>query len=275
MPPPLPVESDAESAAEDIPPTKAEATTKEEPEDSKMKDEEDEEEVVEDENDEEEEDEDEEDPETFVVEAILDHRSDFEDGQMRYYVKWMGYPKKADCTWETEENLEGAREILEGYWKTLAGKPVADQKPSKKRVRQSTGAEKKPDISKRPKTSKGSRKCNGVLEQDTTPTPLPGYTEEGEDDWKPPPANKDAWDSKVQCVDTVIRENSDGELWGYLIWNEKNADGRFYRTKANLPTIYRAAPQRMLHFYEKHLVFSTNARDPAADEADGKDEKDV
>ena len=93
--------------------------------------------------------------------------------------------------------------------------------------------------------SKDSGKSYDTLEQDTTPTPLPGYTEEGEDDWKPPPANKDAWDSKVQCVDTVIRENSDGELWGYLIWNEKNADGRFYRTKANLPTIYRAAPQRV------------------------------
>jgi hypothetical protein len=93
--------------------------------------------------------------------------------------------------------------------------------------------------------SKNGKKSNGALEQDITPTPLPGYTEEGEDDWRPPPANKDAWDSKVQCVDTVTRENSDGELWGYLIWNEKNADGRFYRTKANLPTIYRAAPQRV------------------------------
>jgi len=58
------------------------------------------------------------------VEAIKDHRSDFEDvrdiritgdpnanlailqGQMRYDVKWKGYEKKADRTWETEENLQ-------------------------------------------------------------------------------------------------------------------------------------------------------------------------
>ena len=52
---------------EDIPPTKAEATTKEEPEDSKMKDEDNEIEEVEDEDNEEEEDEDEEDPETYVA----------------------------------------------------------------------------------------------------------------------------------------------------------------------------------------------------------------
>ena len=139
----------------------------------------------------------------------------------------------------------GAREILEGYWKSIGGKPIADQKPSKKRGRQATSEKYKPDTSKRPKMSKNGRKSNGALEQDTTRNPLPGYTEEGEDEWRPPPANKDAWDSKVQCVDTVTRENSDGELWGYLIWNEKNADGRFYRTKANLPTIYRAAPQRV------------------------------
>ena len=27
-------------------------------------------------------------------------------GQMRYHVKWKGYEKKTDRTWETEENLE-------------------------------------------------------------------------------------------------------------------------------------------------------------------------
>lgn len=134
--------------------------------------------------------------------------------------------------------------MLEAYWESVGGKPVAGQKRTKKRGRQSSSSA-KPETAKKPKTGKKGRQSNGALEQDTTPTPLAGYTEEGEDDWKPPPANKDAWDDKVQCVDTVVRENADGELWGYLIWNEKNADGRFYRTKANLPTIYRAAPQRV------------------------------
>ena len=134
--------------------------------------------------------------------------------------------------------------MLEAYWEKIGGKPVAGQKRTKKRGRQSSSSA-KPETAKKPKTGKKGRKSNGALEQDTTPPPLAGYTEEGEDGWKPPPANKDAWDDKVQCVDTVVRENTDGELWGYLIWNEKNADGRFYRTKANLPTIYRAAPQRV------------------------------
>lgn len=144
--------------------------------------------------------------------------------------------------------------VLEAYWKSIGGKPTPGApKSAKKRGRQSTDA-KQTETAKRPKTtSRKGRKSNGAVEQDTSPTPLMGYTDAGDDDWKPPPAKEGAWDPLVQAVDTVVREDKDGELWGYLIWNYKNEDGRFYRSKANLPTIYRACPQRMLHFYEKHL----------------------
>lgn len=255
-----------DSAVEDVPATKADVPeTNDEPADTTMKNGEDQ---VDDDDD------DDEDPETFVVEAIKDHRSDFEDGAMRYYVKWKGYEKKSDRTWETEDNLEGAKEVLEAYWKSIGGKPVPDEPKSvtKKRGRQSTGG-KKPDQAKRPKMSKTSsgkgrgRKSGGVSEpeQDGSPVPLMGYTDEGDDDWKAPPAKDGAWDPLVQAVDTVTRENADGELWGYLIWNAKNEDGRFYRSKAKLPVIYRACPQRMLHFYEKHLVFSSTVPDAGTD----------
>ena len=159
----------------------------------------------------------------------------------------------------------GAKEVLEDYWKGIGGKPIADQPKSstKKRGRQSTG-ENKPDTAKRPKMTKTNRtssgkgkgrKSNGAVdfEQDVSPIPQIGYTDEGDDEWKAPPAKDGAWDPLVQSIDTVTRENSDGELWGYLIWHAKNEDGRFYRSKAKLPVIYRACPQRMLHFYEKHL----------------------
>ena len=102
--------------------------------------------------------------------------------------------------------------------------------------------------------NKGARsKSNGDLKQDINPPPTVGFTEVGDDDWKPPPVKDGSWDPLVQSVDTVVRENSDGELWGYLIWNEQSEAGRYYRSKAKLPTIYKACPQRMLHFYEKHL----------------------
>ena len=92
--------------------------------------------------------------------------------------------------------------------------------------------------------SKG-RKSNGAIEQDIEPGGLIGFTEVGEDNWKPPAAKEGSWDNLVQSIDTVVRENSDGELWGYLIWNEKNHEGRFYRSKAKLPVIYKACPQRV------------------------------
>ena len=91
------------------------------------------------------------------------------------------------------------------------------------------------------------------MKQDVNPPPTVGLTEVGDDDWKPPPVKDGNWDPLVQSVDTVVRENSNGELWGYLIWNEQSAAGRYYRSKAKMPTIYKACPQRMLHFYEKHL----------------------
>ena len=149
-----------------------------------------------------------------------------------------------------------AREILEDYWKSIGGKPTdGAPKSAKKRGRQSSGAAPKQEESaaKRPKNGRKGRKSNGASTQDASPTPMVGYTEAGDDDWKPPAPKEGAWDPLVQAVDTVVREDKDGELWGYLIWNSKNDDGRYYRSKANLPTIYRACPQKMLHFYEKHL----------------------
>ena len=58
---------------------------------------------VKDEGEEEGEDDDEEDEE-FSVERIIKH--DFsETGVVLYQVKWLGYEKKSDLTWEPVENL--------------------------------------------------------------------------------------------------------------------------------------------------------------------------
>lgn len=42
--------------------------------------------------------------ETFEVEKILDIKK--EDGVTKYLVKWLGYDKEADNTWEPSENLD-------------------------------------------------------------------------------------------------------------------------------------------------------------------------
>ena len=79
-----------------------------------------------------------------------------------------------------------------------------------------------------------------------------GYVDQGVDDWKPPAPKKDAWDPLLQKVDTIEQDDS-GDRWVFVCWNDKNPDGRFYRSKVKLATVYKAAPQKMLFFYEQHL----------------------
>ncbi|MFH3635238.1 chromo domain-containing protein, partial [Acinetobacter baumannii] len=57
-----------------------------------------------------------EDAEEFEVEAILDHRYKRRLGKqtLEYLVKWVGYDQ-AESTWEPEEHLGNAQEILGKY----------------------------------------------------------------------------------------------------------------------------------------------------------------
>ncbi|KAI4168484.1 MAG: hypothetical protein LQ343_006371 [Gyalolechia ehrenbergii] len=244
MPPPLPAESDVESVAEPegLTAQKLEAL-------QAAQDDQESNEAAKDPEEDEEDDEDEELTYSFVVEKILKHGNDFVDNpqkEMRYLIKWKGYEHKKDLTWESEENLEGAREILEAYWAKIGGKPEPTHQ-KKKRGRQSTGSQVEPA-----KKQKRGRKSLPVPEPDATPEPPVGYADVNPDTWKPPAPNDNAWDPLVMNVDTIEKDNN-GELWAYLVWNEKNDDGRFNRSKARLSTCRKACPQKMLTFYEKHV----------------------
>ena len=52
----------------------------------------------------EEEDDDDDEPEEFRVEKVLKHAY-AETGDLIYQIKWLGYEKKSDLTWEPTENL--------------------------------------------------------------------------------------------------------------------------------------------------------------------------
>lgn len=104
---------------------------------------------------------------------------------------------------------------------------------------------------KKQRKSVGGRKSKdasalvvGDEENNKTPEPPVGFTEVGADDWKPPKANSGAWDNEVQNVDTIEKDDQ-GELWAYLVWNDTNEDGRFYRSKAKLAVCNKACPQRV------------------------------
>lgn len=55
---------------------------------------------------EEEDEDDDEEGEEYRVEKVLKHAWD--GGEVSYQIKWLGYPKKEDLTWEPLENLSVA-----------------------------------------------------------------------------------------------------------------------------------------------------------------------
>lgn len=70
------------------------------------------------------------------------------------------------------------------------------------------------------------------------------YVEQETDDWKPPRPGDGTWDPILWEVET-IEQDEHGDRWAYLCWNEKNVDGRSYRSKARLATVHKAAPQKI------------------------------
>ncbi|SLM36986.1 Chromo domain/shadow [Lasallia pustulata] len=264
MPPPV-IDSDSDSVAEEIPHHKTEPSeqVQEELEDAvPVK-----EEFTAKENgdngadnvgdDDGEDDENDDDSEVYIVEAILNHDASFEDRQIRYEIKWKGYEKKSERTWEIEENLSGASELLQEYWEKIGGKPTAI-KGTKKRGRQSTGEAITPDTSKKPKIApKTERKNLGTKKsrQSLPDVSLVG-TEAPEEGWKPP---EGSWEDHIQSVETVEKDDDDN-LWAYVIWNHRTSEGKFIRSRHPADkgerSCYEKCPKKMLQFYQRHLVFT-------------------
>lgn len=126
----------------------------------------------------------------------------------------------------------------------IGGKPTKETKPAtKKRGRQSAGAASEGNPSAK-KQKKPGRNSKGASAEEGSTEPPAGFTEVGEDEWEPPKPLDRAWDSAVQSVDTIEKDDH-GELWAYLVWNDKNEDGRFYRSKARLAVCNKTCPQRV------------------------------
>ncbi|PFH55388.1 hypothetical protein XA68_18437 [Ophiocordyceps unilateralis] len=192
----------------------------------------------------EDEDEDDEDlgEDEFIVEAIKKHMVD-EDGSLKFLVKWEGWNKKSDMTWEPEDNLmDSASEILIEYYRQIGGRDSIFEESqvasrSKKRGRASTGTA---TSTKRPRK-------NGLHPADSTP---PASTKK----WSPPAGS---WEDEIESIDACEDEGS-GRLAVYLIWK----NGR--KTKHDTSVIYKKCPQKMLQFYEMHVKIIRDENQAAA-----------
>ncbi|PGH08233.1 chromobox protein 1 [Blastomyces parvus] len=168
----------------------------------------------------------------YVVEKIMGHEF-AKDGTLLLQVKWKGYENPEDQTLEPEDNLvEGAEEVVREYFSLIGGRP---EKPSKKRKSVTASTPTRGTApSKRSKTSRAS-------ESNETPE-----MENNVADWVPKTKN---WDSQVKSVDTIMRDPPTGGLFVYLTWNNDK------KAKVSIQQAYEKCPQKMLVFYEQHLVF--------------------
>jgi len=179
------------------------------------------------------------DEETYAVEKVLNHRiAKKGNGQrgFQFYIKWLHYDKEEDNTWEDEENCQGSVQLIDAYWNERGGRPEitssAQKRGSGRKHNQSTPA------------SEGGTKRRRHSTDDDTPV---RQKTNGMNAWEPP---KDlvSWDDKVANVETV-EKTENGLVLVYLHWK----DG--HKSCHDTTVVYAKCPQRMLQFYESHLVF--------------------
>jgi len=198
-----------------------------------------------DEEDEEEEEEEVLDEDEFIVEAIKNHLID-ENKEIRFHVKWKGYEKRSDMTWEPEENLIGsADDVLNEYYASVGGRDFIlnggkKSVASKKRGRPSAGTS-------TPTSTNGKKRFKSEPHPASATPPASLKNTE----FKPPTGS---WEEDVQGIDAC--EGTDGNVMVFLQW----ADG--HKTQHPLEQVYKRCPQKMLKFYESHLVFKKGAGTP-------------
>ncbi|KAG7286060.1 hypothetical protein NEMBOFW57_008363 [Staphylotrichum longicolle] len=165
--------------------------------------------------------------EVYVVEKIMSHMMT-KQGKPLFEVKWEGYEKKSDRTWEPEENLvENASEALNEYLESIGGRDKlfedsANALKNKKRSRPSSSSTPQP-------TGKRSKRNGDHPEDSDPPLTAKAIT------WKPPPGS---WEDHVANLDACEDEES-GKLMVYLTW--KNGQ----KTQHPTSVIYQRCPQKM------------------------------
>jgi len=113
----------------------------------------------------------EEEPDEYVVEKIMGHK--FVNGDLVFEVKWQGYEAKKDRTWEPEENMDGAADVIVEYFEEIGGRP--EPKGGQKRKGRQSGV----------KSESG--------------TPAGAKRVKQEKSWSPPPGS---WEHDVSHIDT-------------------------------------------------------------------------
>ncbi|KAI2468176.1 heterochromatin protein one [Annulohypoxylon bovei var. microspora] len=167
----------------------------------------------------------------YIVEKILSHVVE-PSGAIKFKVKWEGYEKKSDQTWEDDENLkENASDILEDYLLRMGGREKIMEDANialktKKRGRPASGT-----------PTNGAKRRRNESHPDSATPPASSRV------WKVPVGS---WEDEVESIDACRDENT-GKLIVYLTWKNGN------KTQHGTKVVYQRCPQKMLQFYERHV----------------------
>jgi len=170
-----------------------------------------------------------------------------EDGTLRFEVKWLGYPNSQN-THEREENLEGAEESLQEYFKKIGGRPVQGEK--KKRRRKSVVDESTPQGGKGRKKSKTEASEDSEEQEQQQQVSSQKKPKKNKGEWEPP---KGSWEEGIMSIDSIEESHDpttgEPKRWVFVMWN----NGK--HTRHPLQALYSKCPQKMLQYYEAHLHF--------------------
>ncbi|OQO03814.1 hypothetical protein B0A48_10455 [Cryoendolithus antarcticus] len=192
--------------------------------------------------DEEEDDDSEEGEDEYVVEDILKHRNT--KGTLQYRIKWLGYDDEADITWEPLENLKTASVKLSEYHDRIGGAPTkaAAASSAKKSLtikRSASALDSPAPATKKSRTSTGATNGTPSSSKD-----LP----------------KGSWEENITRIISIIEESETTKsragggkvLMAYADWKDN------VKRKHKLSTLRGKAPQHLLTYYERHLVFRSD-----------------
>ncbi|KAF2670652.1 hypothetical protein BT63DRAFT_424593 [Microthyrium microscopicum] len=204
-----------------------------------------------DEEDEEDEDDEEGGEDEFIVEEIKAHR--FDKDVLKFHVKWQGYPALKDHTWEPEENLATAPEVLSEYFDSIGGRPAppggskkrGPKAGSKRSFSESNAASPDPAPAKGKRGRKKRAAMNGDGEDDVEDAPKRANR-------KYPPATDSNWDKYIVTIETIETiKTATGEDSNVALVTWDNGD----TSRHALRLMHQCAKDSMLKFYEAHLSF--------------------
>jgi ATPase subunit of ABC transporter with duplicated ATPase domains len=211
----------------------------------------------------------------YEIERILDSSKEiFEDGEKAYFVKWKGYPEEEN-SWVRESDAPNADELISQFLDRRAKEKAAERKKASAKSRKSTDrAQETKEAKKRGRLSTKSKVESDEDEPERSPVqPIAKKqrkekaqasvkvkeSELEERDQVPEFTSMDkylhldSWDSLVERIETIERD--EGGLWLYGVLTT----GDTFKLESSIANT--KFPQKVIKFYEENLRWKAMGSD--------------